>query len=158
MKKKICLAGSLCLMLFFQIDLFAQNECDSIPISHIGDAIARSRIGFFDTVKKNIIKPNPKKPPAVDSITIADKREVIKILNKIKGSKKYDGIRIYFAITDQSSSYEKNRLTLVLIPTIESGIVGGGDDDEMSDDDSTNVYVLEGGKFSPARDITSLKN
>lgn len=132
------------------------QTCDR-PISHIDDTVALARIGFFENVKKDLIRADK----MVNACPInIDKMEMIRVLSEIKAkasAKNYDGVRVYLALTNRLAA-EPNRLTLVLIPTIASGIPDENGVERSDDDDST-VYVLVAGKLSnPAIDISQPGN
>lgn len=164
MKKIFFLAALIVSQCLFHKNIKAQlaenvpavKKCDS-TISKIPDDLAEARISCFKVYKKDVFK-NRKVDCLPITIEISDFKELLlNIRSKyddptIPEKDKYDGVRIYFAVSEkktdnpgQQGSFN-GKLTLVLVPTINTFLKDENDND-ISDDDDKNIYVLKDGKF-----------
>ena len=129
-------------------------KCDSGLSSGIENDVAKARIEFFDTIKAKIINGAHVN---VSDLTIS-KDDFIKVFKNIRDSaheRSYNGVRIYFAITNKELN--KNKLTILLVPTIHSSF-NDDNDDEISDDDSTNAFLFYNNTFNNVNLITNGKD
>jgi hypothetical protein len=151
MKPKLLLLSLTFLSFQLQSKMFAQNCNDPVhdPASCIPQQEATDRMNFF-AIKKIIISKMGATVNNNFSFTAAQVTDLENILQTFRSSSNnYDGIRFYFALSDNKphGSFAANTIYLVMVPTTASSLTDINNDVVSEDDDS--AYIISDGTFTP---------
>ncbi len=144
MYKKFLCPLWLFTFLFSKTEIYGQCTKKE-PASCIEQEQAEERIDFFYDYKEKAIFEKMH----ISSEDFSFKKKVIRdFLYDFRG-KDYDGVRIYFALSDDKPNdpYKPNTLYLVLVPTVASRINDEDDNTVSIDNIDDKAYIAGNGNF-----------
>ncbi len=144
MRKKFLLVFTVFLILFLHSKTFAQCKPGD-PYSCISEFLAKARMNVFKFKKKVLIN----KGWHANDFTFTDVGKIRTLLQQLKDAGKYDGIRLYFALSDEiPHGFDINTLYIVLVPTTYN-LTPEPDGEKISNDDEANAYIISDNNFKP---------
>jgi hypothetical protein len=116
------------------------------PYSSIPQNVADVRIHFFK-IKKDIVQAMG---GTANDFSFTDMTQLITTLSSFRDAgNKYDGVRLYFALSDNrpQTGFTINTLYIVLVPTMPTTLIDANNN-TISDDDEDNAYIISNGAIT----------
>jgi hypothetical protein len=144
---KQALVFYLLILFFLQKETSSSAQCSvNEPYSCVDNNTALARMNAFH-FKKNILNSNG---ILANDFTFSQLKQLTKALSSFASNTAYDGIRVYFALSDSvnvPTGFKTNSLYLIFIPTISAKTIDENKD-TISVDDTSHAYITsEGGYF-----------